>query len=41
MNGVVVGSRLISIIEENLGQKKQIIAQKVSDYVKQLSEQIS
>ena len=41
VNGVVVGSKLISIIEENLGQKKQIIAQKVSDYVKQLSEQIS
>jgi len=41
VNGVVVGSRLISIIEENLGKNKQIIAQKVSDYVKKISEQIS
>lgn len=37
VNGIVIGSKLITIIEENLGQKKQIIAQKVSEYVKNIS----
>lgn len=37
VNGIIIGSKLITIIEENLGKTKQIIAQKVSEYVKNIS----